>query len=88
MEPMTVEKLDKVLKERFAGAETELDGADPEEKMSGFLIWPGFQGEDQIDRQAQVWKTLREILSDVERRRVSVIFTLTPAELIHIRSDR
>jgi stress-induced morphogen len=50
------------------------------DKVGGFLIWPGFEGYDQVERQRTVWEILRERLSPDEQRRVTAILTITPLE--------
>lgn len=50
------------------------------EKFSGLVVWKGFEGLDQVDRQRQVWKVLRSQLSRDEQVRITAVLTLTPAE--------
>ena len=48
-------------------------------KISGHLIWDGFEGEEQIDRQRRLHDVLRAELGP-DAQPVSVILTYTPTE--------
>ncbi len=84
MEEVT-EKLKWVLSAHFAGSVLELDPVVADEKTSGSLLWQGFEEAEQLDRQRQVSRVLREELTLDERRRVSIIFTFTPEEAAVMR---
>jgi hypothetical protein len=73
------QKLKSLFDESFPGSETDLDSR-PGERIGGFLIWTGFEGIDQIDRQTQVREILRSHLSPSELERITAIFSLTPTE--------
>jgi hypothetical protein len=79
--------VDDVLRGEFPGASTELEYLLPDEKVTGFLLWPGFDGQEPIDRQHRVSDVLRARLSDEERAHVSVLFALTPNELAFYRAE-
>jgi hypothetical protein len=80
-----IKKIDEVLRGNLAGATTELELLPPLSKVSGFILWDGFEGNDDMDRQNRVWDLLQTNLTPEERRRVSAIFTLTPHENAIIR---
>jgi len=84
MEEM-IEKLKRVLSAHFADSVLELDPIIPDEKISGSLLWQGFEEAEQLDRQRQVSRVLRDELTPDERRRVSIIFTFTPEEAAVMR---
>ena len=78
MEPF-IEKLRGVLHTEFANSRDELEPRPPR-KVGGFLIWEGFSGLEQIERQRKVWEVLRERLNQEDQRRITAILTATPAE--------
>lgn len=78
-------KVEQLLTENFAGAQTELETLPDLEKVSGFLIWPGFEGLDQLERQRRLWELLRRRLGRAEQRNVSALLTVTPDELNTLR---
>jgi len=49
------------------------------------LIWSGFEGREQIERQHEVWKVLRTQLEQVDQLKVAAILTLTPEEMAAAR---
>jgi len=75
-----IDKLQTVLRADFPGASAELEIVPPAKKIGGFLIWAGFEGIEQIDRQRQLARVLRKRLSSEDASRVTTILTLTPAE--------
>lgn len=80
-------KLAKALREEFKGAKTDLGVPFEGAKLSGYLIWPGFAEQEQIDRQHHLWKIIRKNLTASELGRVSAIFTVTPDELAIMREE-
>lgn len=76
-----IERITKTLLESFPGARVDWDPPEPYSKLSGFLIWEGFEGKEQIKRQDQVWKALRKTLSKEDRRNIGAILTATPYEV-------
>jgi len=64
----------------------KLEKATPTSKIAGALIWDGFTGKDQIDRQRAVRDLVRRELSEEDQRRLSAILTLTTAELAVMRA--
>ena len=73
------ERVREIIEESFTGCQLELDIDSWSRKVSGFLIWSGFEGLDQMDRQDKLWDVLKKRLGD-EAARVSTIFTHTPNE--------
>ena len=82
-----LKKVDKLLRRSFPGARTELELLVPEQRITGFVYWPGFEGREQIDRQRRVWDVLRSSLAEDERQQISAVFTLTPEEIAAIREE-
>lgn len=85
MEPF-VQNLTSLLGQKFPGAKVELEEASGT-RFGGFLIWDGFEGKEQIDRQTQVWDILRHELAREEQRRISALFTITPDEAAAMQED-
>jgi hypothetical protein len=79
------DKLQHVAVTRFPGSALELDRVAPDEKLSGFLLWEGFEPMEQLDRQRHLNGVLRNELTQDERGRISMIFTLTPEEAAVMR---
>jgi hypothetical protein len=77
-----LEQLNQLLREHFAGAETDLEIVNPGDKISGYLVWSGFLGQEQLKRQQQLWKVLRRHLSKDQREKISLILTMTPQEML------
>jgi hypothetical protein len=79
MEPI-LDKVRGVLSAEFSGADVRLEPVQGNGRVWGFLIWPGWEGLDQIDRVGRVWDVLRSRLTPDEVRQVSAILTMTPDE--------
>lgn len=77
-------KLGRLLRQHFTNAEVELESLGAG-RISGFLIWDGFDGLEQIKRQRQVWKVLRSELTVPEQQKVAAVLTLTPQEMAAAR---
>ncbi len=82
-----VKKLDELFRQHFHGAVAELEQSKQFQKVGGLLSWDGFEGHEQIDRQHQVWDSIRAHLPQEEQRKVTVILTVTPDELAVMREQ-
>ena len=51
-----------------------------DERISGTVIWAGFEGQDHVDRQTMIRTMLREKLGD-DAQCVGVLLTYTPEEM-------
>ena len=80
-----IQKLTALLLAQFPGAQLDIERATPGTKVGGFLIWPGFEGKEQIDRQTNVWDVLRGKLPREEQLRIAAILTMTPQEIAGIQ---
>jgi predicted DNA-binding transcriptional regulator YafY len=80
-----ISKLKRTLRQAFKDAEIELPPPEKGEKVSGFLVWEGFEGDDQLRRQQRLWEVLDEALTSQERQKISAIFTTTPSEMAVMR---
>ena len=81
----TLEQVDVLLRRKFPNATTELEFSPDSSKVTGLLIWDGFEGEEQLERQKRLWKVIRAHLTPGQRQHVSAIFTVTPTELAVMR---
>jgi hypothetical protein len=70
----------------FPGCRTELEVAPSSQKVGGFVVWDGFAGQSQKQRQAALWSRLRE-LPISEQLQISAIFTVTNDELRSMREN-
>jgi hypothetical protein len=76
---LTKRRLEEILKAEFKDATIELEKPG-HGRISGFLIWTGFQGVEQIERQERLWGFLEKTLDADELLQISAILTLTPDE--------
>jgi acid stress-induced BolA-like protein IbaG/YrbA len=67
------------LQQNFPGCDPQLERGAPGERIGGYLIWEGFDGMEQIDRQSKLREVLRQLPRD-QQLQVTVILTVTPAE--------
>ena len=85
--------LDDKLRQHFAGARPALEWVpsaisdkkdallwEEPSRVGGFLIWDGFDGISQHERQHHVWKMMRAELTPELLKRVIAVLTLTPLE--------
>ena len=80
-----VRRLQALFHTHFPGAMAELEQATPLKKVGGFLVWEGFEGAEQIERQRRLRKVIRENLSPQEQEQLTGILTVTPAEVAVMR---
>ncbi len=78
-------RLEELLRGAFEGGETELETEPRPAKISGYLVWDGFQNERQLDRQRRLWRVLSESLPAADQKRITVILTVTPDEMRSLR---
>ncbi len=69
----------ELLEEQCPGAQVDVGFAYGAEKLSGSIVWAGFDGLEQIDRQRLIASRLRA-LSGQDAQRISTILTYTPHE--------
>ncbi|MGH7213357.1 MAG: hypothetical protein ACREIT_01050 [Tepidisphaeraceae bacterium] len=76
------QKVTRVLKRHFKGAQVQLDVLPEDGRYTGFVIWPGFsRKKDVMARQNSLWKVLDSELTKPERARIITFFATTPAEM-------
>ncbi len=74
-----IQDLKRRLNLHFPGAIIQLSRFRHGERVGGSLVWAGFEGKEQIDRQGELRTVVRELPRD-EQLQVSFIMTLTPHE--------
>ena len=72
--------LEEWLPQQLPGAEVEIDPLRRGFKISGIVIWQGFDGLEPIDRQSIMWKKLRAYFSREDQLRIAILITFTPVE--------
>ena len=86
MEPMspslTKQKLTAVLSKNFPDASIKVEQAGSNKKLGGMVVWNGFDGIDQVDRQRELWSVLKKTLSPEEQLKISAILTMAPVETL------
>jgi hypothetical protein len=75
-----IQKLTQILQKNFTGSDLELQQASAQ-RVGGLLIWDGFAGKEQIDRQREVWRVLRAELTPDDQLKVAAMLTLTREEM-------
>ena len=80
-----IQKLKSLFTQHFSASDLEVEPAG-NNRVGGFLIWEGFSGLEQIERQRKVWKFLRQELRPEEQFMISAILTLTPEEMASARA--
>lgn len=81
------EKADQVLRGVFPGASLEWDPIEPNERISGWILWDGFRGVEPVDRQLAVSRALRAGLEPEEWKSIVAVFAVTPEEAAAMRSE-
>jgi hypothetical protein len=51
------------------------------------MVWAGFEGQEQSDRQRRLWQAIRADLPADEQLQVSATLTLTPEEMASAREE-
>ncbi len=75
-------KVESALRRHFPGAHVEgLRRAPGGTRLGGTLVWDGFAGKTQLQRQDLLWGVLREELSEDEQAQLSLIMAVTEEEL-------
>lgn len=75
------ERVTAVLRELGFEDDELLFEATADGRVGGYIVSDAFRGESQLDRQEQLWASLRARLAANELDRVTLILTLTPREV-------
>ena len=73
------ERVRKLIEGQYADAEVNVDFGVGAQKLNGYMVWPGFDGIEMLDRQTSLYSFLRSQLGP-DAQRISIIFTYTPDE--------
>jgi acid stress-induced BolA-like protein IbaG/YrbA len=76
-----IDHITAVLDGAFPKSLVEIEETVPGLKVGGHVVWDGFDGVEQIERQRRLWNTLRAELNADEFVHVGVILTLAPIEV-------
>jgi len=79
------DKVESLVVENLPDASAELELVPQAEKLSGYVVWEGFYGKTQRERQKELWSVLRANLKPEEEWHLSAILTFTPAEINSLR---
>ena len=80
-----IQEIQSILAGAFPGATAELELYPGGDKVGGSLIWDGFLDVQEIDRQRQISRALREKLGDDFRATTTTILAFTPWEVAVMR---
>lgn len=80
-----VQKLNELFQRQMPGCQFLPEMAKP--RVGGTILWEGFAGMDQVDRQKIVRTAIREHLDAEAQLKVSLIVTLTPQEYTIITQE-
>lgn len=72
--------LEEWLPQDFPGAKVEIDPLRRGYKISGIIVWQGFDGLEPLDRYNLLWQTIRIHFSQEDQLRITMVIPLTPAE--------
>ena len=80
MKPL-IQKMTNALEARFPGVEVDLSVRKLSHKVGGFVIWDGFLGQQQFERQQQLRNVLKQALTVDELSKLTFIITATSKEV-------
>ncbi|MBM3477257.1 MAG: hypothetical protein FJX75_28655 [Armatimonadetes bacterium] len=85
---LRVRQLKDLLQRSFPQAEiSDLGRPTRESRVGGVLVWDGFAGRTQLQRQQMLWEALRRDLTADELLDVGFIVTVTPRESQAVWAD-
>lgn len=87
MADQIVNRLKALFEKTFQNAHVDIDPPSPTGRIGGTIVWQGFEGRDQLDRQNEVWAIIDKNFNDDEKRNIILIMTLTPDELSTIQGE-
>ena len=80
-----VTRFKKLLLTRFKGAEVEIDHYPESDRTGATVVWKGFVGKDEVERQRMVRKAIQKGLGPQQASRISIVLTFTPDEMAAMR---
>ena len=76
-----IQKVNAILAEQFPGLVPMFATRKGVKRITGCVIWSGFAGKAQIDRQTLLWNTINAHLTRDEQLSLGTILTMTPQEV-------
>jgi hypothetical protein len=73
-------KVESIVETRLPGATVFLEEIPLSDRLSGHVIWEGFNAMNARERQKQLRRAIREGLTPEEELQLSVVLALTPTE--------
>ncbi len=74
------EEIRALIENRFEGAQVDIEPISAY-KVSGTVLWDGFDEYRQSDRQQMLWDFLRDNLSPQQQMGIATLLTFTPVEV-------
>ena len=74
-------KIREALEAAFDGVDVRLTPNTSLRKISGLIVWAGFESDTQMDRQDKLWKVIEAAVGAEERTHLGTFLTVTPQEL-------
>ena len=74
-------KVEQVIQAHFPGAQTLLEEVPLSARLSGHVVWNGFDNMNARERQQTLRQVLRAALTSQEEQGISVLLALTATEL-------
>ena len=81
------EKVERLIQKELGGSDVFLEELPQTERLSGHVIWKGFDEMTAIERQRHLRRMLRQMLTPEEEGSLSLLLALTPAEWDGIREE-
>jgi len=75
-----LQKLKRVLKAEFPSAKLEIRRDWYPSKIGGLIIWRGFNGKDDVERQERVWNAIHRAMTAAEQEHLASFFALNLVE--------
>jgi acid stress-induced BolA-like protein IbaG/YrbA len=69
-----------LIEDHLEGAQADIEPIS-EYKVSGTVLWNGFDEKRQSDRQQMLWELLRDNLSRQQQMGIATLLTFTPVEV-------
>lgn len=80
--------MEEFLAQQFPDAQILLEPVRPSTKLSGLVVWTGFDAMEPIDRQTLLWSALRTRFNRDDQLRISGLIALTPVEYAAVREPQ
>ena len=78
------QQVTQILQQAFQGMDVNLDERTGS-RLSGTVVWEGFDNQDHIDRQQLIRKVLKQALG-AEFQQIGLLLTYTPREISAMQS--